>query len=232
MNNISIVIPIFNEEKNIALLVNEIMSINEIDEIKEIVLVDDKSTDNTKHIITNLKNTNSVVNLFFHEKNFGQSKALYTGIKMAKSDIIITLDADLQNNPKDISKLFNIYFSDINTKLVGGIRANRKDNLIKIMSSKFANFVRKFFLNDECDDTGCSLKMFDRNVFLSFPYFNGIHRFLPALFKYSGSKNQFVFVDHRPRKYGFSKYGTLDRAFKGLKDLYKVKKIIRNLKND
>lgn len=232
MNNISIVIPIFNEEKNIALLVNEIMSINEIDEIKEIVLVDDKSTDNTKHIITNLKNTNSVVNLFFHKKNFGQSQALYTGVKMAKSDIIITLDADLQNNPKDISKLFNIYFSDINTKLVGGIRVNRKDNLIKRMSSKFANFVRKFFLNDECDDTGCSLKMFDRNVFLSFPYFNGIHRFLPALFKYSGSKNQFVFVDHRPRKYGFSKYGTLDRAIKGLKDLYKVKKIIKNLKND
>lgn len=232
MNNISIVIPIFNEEKNIALLVDEIMNINEIDKIKEVILVDDKSTDNSKYIISNLKNTNSMLNLFFHEKNEGQSKALYTGVKMAKSDIIITLDADLQNNPKDITKLFNLYFSDVNTKLVGGIRVNRKDNLIKRMSSKFANFFRKFFLDDECDDTGCSLKMFDRNLFLSFAYFNGIHRFLPALFKYSGSNNQFVFVDHRPRKYGFSKYGTLDRAIKGLKDVYKVKKIIRKLKND
>ncbi len=232
MNNISIVIPIFNEEKNIDLLVDEIMCINEIDKINEIVLVDDKSVDNTKFVISNLKNTNSLVKLFFHKKNLGQSKALYTGVKMANSDVIITLDADLQNNPKDISKLFNLYFSDIETKLVGGIRVNRKDNLIKRISSKFANFVRKFFLDDECDDTGCSLKMFDRNLFLSLPYFNGIHRFLPALFKYSGSKNQFVFVDHRSRKYGFSKYGTFDRAIKGLKDLYRVKKIISKLKND
>ena len=158
--------------------------------------------------------------------------AIYNGVKLTKSEVIITLDADLQNNPKDINKLIKLYFADNKTKLVGGIRLHRKDSFIKKISSKFANSLRKFILNDDCDDTGCSLKIFDRNIFLSLPFFNGIHRFLPALFKYNGSNNKFVIVDHRSRKYGISNYGTLDRALKGIKDLYKVKKIIKEFNND
>ena len=113
-----------------------------------------------------------------------------------------------------------------NLKLIGGIRENRKDNYVKIISSKIANKIRQYLLNDNCKDTGCGLKIFDRNIFLLFPYFNGIHRFLPALFKGYGHKTDFINVNHRVRKYGKSKYGTIDRLFRGIRDIIKVKNII------
>ena len=229
MTTISIVIPIYNEEKNINILVGEIMNIEDINKINDIILVDDNSLDNSKFVISQLEKKNRKIKSFFHNKNLGQSMAIYNGAKQTTSEVIVTLDADLQNNPKDINKLIELYFVDKKTKLVGGIRLHRKDSFTKKISSKFANALRKFILNDDCDDTGCSLKIFDRNIFLSLPFFNGIHRFLPALFKYSGSNNKFIIVDHRSRKYGISNYGTLDRALKGMKDLYKVKKIIKKL---
>ena len=115
--------------------------------------------------------------------------------------------------------------------LVGGIRLKRKDNLIKKISSKIANSVRSKFLNDGCVDTGCSLKVFDKNIFLNFEFFDGIHRFIPALFSGFGYKTFFINVDHRKRKYGRSKYGTLSRLINGLRDMIKVKKMINKNKN-
>ena len=132
------------------------------------------------------------------------------------------MDGDGQNNPKDINKLIKLYFSDLNLSLVGGIRKKRRDTFVKIYSSKIANFVRSKILNDDCIDTGCSLKIFKKDVFLTFPFFNGIHRFLPALFKGYGKKTFFVDVDHRPRNIGISKYGTFDRLFKGVIDIFRV----------
>jgi len=114
--------------------------------------------------------------------------------------------------------------------LIGGIRANRKDTYFKILASKIANLIRASILKDECIDTGCSLKIFDRNIFLSFPYFDGIHRFLPALFKGYGKRTFFMNVDHRSRLYGTSKYGNFFRMFKGIRDLIKVLKIIKEFK--
>ena len=115
--------------------------------------------------------------------------------------------------------------------MVGGIRNKRIDNFTKIISSKIANSIRKFILNDDCIDTGCGLKVFDKKVFLTLPFFDGIHRFLPALFSGYGYKTYFINVNHRKRKYGISKYGTMKRLFKGIKDLIKVNNILKNIKN-
>ena len=123
-----------------------------------------------------------------------------------------------------------MYILNNDIQLVGGIRINRQDNTIKIISSKIANYIRKMILKDNCKDTGCSLKVFNKKIFLTFPYFDGIHRFLPALFIGFGYKTFFIDVNHRKRKYGVSKYGTINRLFKGIRDLYKVKKIIKNNK--
>ena len=144
---------------------------------------------------------------------------------MAKYENIITIDADCQNNPMDINKLINMYEKN-NFKLIGGIRTKRKDNKIKIYSSIIANFVRRILLNDNCKDTGCSLKVFEKKIFLKFPYFEGMHRFLPALFKGFGYDTKFIGVDHRERKFGKSKYGTFKRLLKGIRDILIVKKII------
>lgn len=232
MNYISVVIPVYNEEKNIKILINEIINSKSIDQINEIILVDDCSTDNSNAEICDLIKFFNKIKIFTHSKNLGQSASLLTGIQNAKSKTILTMDADLQNNPADIEKLIDKYFSNDNIKLVGGIRINRKDNFVKKISSKIANYFRILILKDDCKDTGCSLKIFDRELFINFPFFDGIHRFLPALFKYSNSINKYINVDHRPRKHGISKYGTVSRAFRGFLDVIKVKKIIKRFKND
>jgi len=229
--SVSIVIPAYNEKDNLPILINEINK-NLVNQIEyEIIIVDDCSNDSTKSII--LEGNFKKCIYLRNEKNIGQSYSIIKGIKNSKFDIIITLDADLQNNPIDILKLYKIYISDKKIKLVGGIRNKRKDKYIKTISSKIANSIRKFLLNDNCNDTGCSLKVFDKNIFLTFPKFNGIHRFLPALYKGFNYDTIFVNVDHRSRIHGVSKYGTIDRMFKGIRDLIKVKLIINSKnKND
>ena len=232
--NFSIIIPLFNEKLNISDLVDEIFfNVKSLGFNFELILVNDASTDNTNEIINyllikykkNIKAINNPINL-------GQSFSLIEGIKNSQYETIVTLDGDGQNNPKDIPILVNKYFSEKNIFLVGGIRKKRKDNKIKMISSKIANKVRAFILKDNCKDTGCSLKVFDKKTFLLFPKFKGVHRFLPALFKGYGKKTFFIDVDHRPRIYGFSKYGTLSRLFYGIIDLIRVYYIIKNYKKN
>jgi Glycosyltransferases involved in cell wall biogenesis len=191
-------------------------------------LINDASIDDTQVIINKLK-INKNIKILKNSFNKGQSYSIYKGIKNSSNKIIVTLDGDGQNDPKDIPKLLELFLSNENVEMIGGIRQKRKDNIIKIISSKLANYVRSKILNDDCLDTGCSLKVFSRNIFLKFPYFDGIHRFLPALFKGYGHKTMFINVNHRERKYGFSKYGTMNRLFKGIRDIIKVIKIINNI---
>tara|TARA_Y100000590_G_C15721985_1_gene1013821 strand:+ start:987 stop:1676 length:690 start_codon:yes stop_codon:yes gene_type:complete len=225
MQEISIVIPVFNEEQNINTLYNEITK-NLLKKYNfEIIYINDGSTDNTKSILKNLYKS-KFINIVEHDKNLGQSRSILSGIKKSKFQNIVTIDGDGQNNPIDIPKLLDLYFSN-NYDLVAGIRTKRKDNIIKIVSSKIANKIRSSILKDNCPDTGCSLKVFNKHVFLEFPYFDGIHRFLPALFKCYNKKIHFVSVGHRPRIKGISKYGTIDRLFKGIYDLYRVRNIIK-----
>ena len=225
----SIVIPAYNEEKNISKLIKEIYSIKKIENIFELIIVDDCSSDNSFNVLKDLQNKYKII-VIRNEKNNGQSFSLLRGIKAAKFDTIITMDGDGQNNPKNIPDLVDIYFSDKELSLVGGIRKKRNDNFVKILSSKIANKVRSFILKDNCPDTGCSLKIFNKNIFINLPFFDGIHRFLPALFKGYQNKTFFIDVDHRPRTYGYSKYGTIDRLFIGIRDLIKVAKIVKEFK--
>ena len=228
-NPFSIVIPIFNEEDNIEILIDEIfLNLNDYSEF-EIILVNDGSIDNSSATISNLKYQN--LKLIDRSVNKGQSYSILEGVKNSKYQTIITLDGDGQNNPKDIPILLNKYFSDKQLSLVGGIRVKRKDSFIKILSSRIANRVRSFILKDNCSDTGCSLKVFDKKIFLTFPFFTGMHRFLPALFSGFGYKTFFQEVDHRKRKKGFSKYGTFDRLYKGIIDIRKVINILKENKD-
>ena len=230
--NFSIIIPLFNEEKNISELYIEISdTLKNIKSDYEIIFINDSSNDLTLKVINEIKNNNKNIKIINNTKNIGQSLSLVKGINNSSFDTIITLDGDLQNDPKDILKLFAIYERDKEIELVGGIRINRKDTLIKIISSKIANKFRNLILNDGCKDTGCSLKIFNKNTFIKFPPFDGIHRFLPALFRGYQKKTAFVEVNHRKRKYGISNYGTLKRMFKGLRDIIRVKKIIKNYRN-
>ena len=221
----SIVIPVYNEEKNIVILLEEIFFCLDSHKNYEIIIVNDSSTDNTlESIKKNIKNQNlKVIN---NTKNVGQSYSIYNGIRNSSNDIIITIDGDGQNDPSDISKLLKNYTENKELKLVGGLRLKRKDNLVKVISSKLANYIRKKILKDNCSDTGCSLKVFDKKIFLDFPMFDGIHRFLPALFSGYGYKTLYLPVNHRPRNYGISKYGTMNRLFKGIRDTIYVYKIL------
>tara|TARA_B100001250_G_scaffold105809_1_gene89244 strand:- start:2727 stop:3413 length:687 start_codon:yes stop_codon:yes gene_type:complete len=225
----SIVIPLFNEAENISNLIDEIsISLEKYDDY-EIILVNDFSTDKTTDIINTKKNKK--IKLINNEKNYGQSYSIHKGIKSSFNEIIVTLDGDGQNDPTDIPNLLDIFLSKNKIELVGGLRMNRKDNLIKVLSSKVANYVRQLLLNDDCLDTGCSLKVFKKDIFLSFPYFDGMHRFLPALFKGYGHNTIFIEVNHRKRKYGISKYGTMNRLFKGIRDIIRIKKILKKKYN-
>ena len=214
MNNFSIVIPIFNEQDNIIKLYEEICSSIKDKNLYEIIFVNDGSFDNSKNILNLLKEEKKIV-LVNNKNKCGQSFSILSGIRASSYNAIVTIDGDCQNNPRDIQKLAKIYFANDDVFLVGGIRTNRKDNYIKIISSIIANRIRSAILKDNCIDTGCSLKIFDKNIFLNFPFFDGIHRFLPALFKGFGLKTHFVSVDHRARLEGKSKYGTFDRLFNG-----------------
>ena len=224
---ISIVIPLYNEVYNIEPLYKEIIkSLNSII-IFEIIYVDDGS-DDTSHLILDNLRKEKFVKVIKHNKNLGQSFSLLSGIKEAKYETIVTLDGDGQNIPGDIIKLIEVYFASQNLCLVGGIREYRKDSNLKIISSKIANFVRSSILQDKCPDTGCGLKVFNKEKFLSLPFFDGIHRFLPALFRGFSYNISFVQVGHRPRIHGISKYGTLKRLFIGIIDIIRVLKIIKS----
>ena len=221
----SVVVPVYNEEENLTPLINEIRNSLKNYNKYELIFVNDFSSDNSLKILKEEKNTFNF-KILNNNKNLGQSYSIKFGITNSKYNTIVTLDGDGQNNPKDIPKLIDFYFKNNDIFLVGGIRIKRKDSTIKIISSRIANFVRSKFLNDGCIDTGCSLKVFDKKIFLNFEYFDGIHRFLPALFNGYGYKTTFFNVDHRKRKYGISKYGTFLRLLNGIRDMIKVKKII------
>ena len=229
----SVVIPFFNEEDNAETLLDEIdLNLKEINDDYEIILINDASTDNTYDVLKNIHKKNNKVKIINNIKNLGQSYSLIKAIKASKYDTIMTIDGDGQNNPIDMPILLSQYFENPEVDLVSGIRVKRKDNYIKKISSKIANKVRKFILNDDCDDTGCSLKIFNKKIFLKFTSFRGLHRFLPALFKGYRCKVLFIPVDHRERIYGKSNYGIIKRLIFGCIDIIRVLFILKKIRND
>ena len=229
----SVVIPFYNEEHNAEILLNEIdLNLSKIYEVYEVILINDASTDNTYEVLKTIQKKNNRVRIINNIKNLGQSYSLIKAIRESKYDTIITIDGDRQNNPIDMPILLSQYFKYPKVDLVSGIRIKRQDNYIKKISSKIANKIRKYILNDDCDDTGCSLKVFNKKIFLKFRSFRGLHRFLPALFKGYRCKVLFIPVDHRERIYGKSNYGIIKRLIFGCIDIIRVLFILKKIRND
>lgn len=218
------VVPVKDEAGNVAALAREIAAAT-AGEAAEIIFVDDGSSDGTTHALTELKAEIPALRLIRHNRNFGQSRAVRTGVRAAKGDIIVTLDGDGQNDPADIPKLVSILRADNSGKLglVGGVRVNRQDASNRRLASSLANRFRRWMLGDNAADSGCGLKAFRRDAYLALPYFDHMHRFLIALMLREGYEVREVPVNHRPRLHGTSKYNNLHRALVGVVDMLGVR---------
>jgi dolichol-phosphate mannosyltransferase len=213
---LSIVVPVFNEEENVSILQSELRAVLAgLDH--EIIFVDDGSTDRSAEKIERAPN----VRVLRFEKNAGQSAALYAGIKAARGQTIVMIDSDLQNDPADIPRLL----AEISrgADLVCGYRAKRKDTLMKRLTSRIANFVRSRFTKDYVRDTGCTLKAMRRECAGALVPFKGMHRFIPALIRGAGYQLIEIPVNHRPRRFGQTKYGFGSRAWRATMDMFGVR---------
>jgi len=220
-NNFSLVIPIYNESINIKNLISEIIDI-EYNCKYEILIVNDGGSDNIN--ISDYKIIDEIfsMKILNHNSNFGQSAAIRTGALKSKYDTIITMDGDGQNDPKDILNLLNIFVANDKVNLVQGIRNSRKDNFSKKIGSFIANSVRTLVLKDNCRDSGCALRVFNKDDYLKIVYFDHMHRYLPYLFLQENLNVKFENVSHRKRMYGKSNYSNIRRLFSGLYDLFGV----------
>ena len=234
--HLSVVVPVFNERDNVTPLINEITAAlrgNALlkGEAFEIVYVDDCSRDDTLDVLKKLKADVPELRVIKHVSQSGQSTAVRTGVKQARGAWIATLDGDGQNDPADIPKLLaERETSAADVKLFAGWRVQRKDTGSKRWASKLANAIRSRMLHDATPDTGCGIKLFEREAFLDLPYFNHMHRYLPALMQRAGWKTVSVPVNHRHRASGVSKYNNLNRALVGLRDLRGVAWLIARSK--
>jgi dolichol-phosphate mannosyltransferase len=216
MNNVSVVIPLYNEEQSVAVLQREL-----VDALTglnyEIIFVDDGSQDETVARIAADPRTR----LLRLEKNTGQSAAIFAGLQAVRSEVAVLIDGDLQNDPADIPRLL----AEISrgADVVCGYRVQRKDTLLKRITSRVANFVRGRFTRDGVRDTGCTLKAMRRDCIGELVPFKGMHRFIPALLKGAGYRLVEIPVNHRPRRFGQSKYGLGNRALRATIDMFGVR---------
>lgn len=212
----SVVIPLYNEEDNVAILQREIGEALS-GRNYELILVDDGSSDATVARI----DRRPEVRVLEFEKNAGQSAAMIAGISAVRGEVIVLLDGDLQNDPRDIPRLLEEISRGAD--LVCGYRAKRRDTVVKKITSRVANFVRSRFVGDGVRDTGCTLKAMRRQCASALVPFKGVHRFIPALVKNAGYRIVEIPVNHRARQYGVSKYGLGNRAVKATTDMLGVR---------
>jgi dolichol-phosphate mannosyltransferase len=217
----SVVIPLKNEEENIGDLISEIEPVMEAEKHPwELICINDGSTDGTLNALQELKKEKKYLKILNFDKNHGQTSAFEAGFKAALGRFIITLDGDRQNDPRDIPKL--IAHKD-SYDLVAGWRKHRKDPVSKKITSRAANFIRSRLCNDGIHDTGCSLKLYRKSCLDKIKLFNGMHRFLPALFKIEGFRIIEVPVNHRERTKGKTKYNFFNRSFNTIADMLAVR---------
>lgn len=225
MEKISFIIPVFNEEGNLDLLIDELSKVaDNLDYNYEILFVDDGSSDRSLEIIKRYATGDDRVRYLSFVCNSGQSAALYAGFQHASGDVVITLDADLQNDPTDIPKLLQ-FFGEYD--MINGWRTNRQDTLWKKIGSRIGNWVRNRLTRETINDTGCSLKVMRADMLRGIRMYRGLHRFLPTLMRLEGAKIIEVPVNHRPRLRGVSKYGNLKRGIEGLYDVMVVRWMIQ-----
>jgi len=231
---VSVVVPAKNEKGNLPDLVRDIQ--NAFDghaEAIEIIIVDDGSDDGSLEVLQALQTEMDNLRLLSHAQSGGQSAAVHSGTRAARGRIVCTLDGDGQNPPLELPNLVAPLLAadaPADLGLVAGQRVNRQDTLSKKWASKAANAIRSFILKDKTRDTGCGLKAFKREAFLDLPYFDHMHRYLPALFSMNGYSVAHVDVTHRERGAGRSNYSNFQRALVGLVDLFGVAWLIRRRK--
>lgn len=218
---ISVVVPAYDEAENVGPLAAEIdAAIGDMP--YEMIFIDDASKDNTCAVLQTLKAEYPALRVLAHRSNAGQSRGIRTGVMAARGAIIATLDSDGQNDPADIPKLYKqLTRADAPHALsmVGGRRAKRQDSYAKKMASHIGNGVRRKLLKDQASDTGCGLKLFTKEAFLRLPYFDHMHRYIPALMLRESYEIEFCDVNHRPREFGTSKYTNFGRLRVSIADL-------------
>jgi dolichol-phosphate mannosyltransferase len=222
---VSVVVPVKNEADNIAPLIAEIRAALNGGPAYEILYIDDGSTDATPAHLAQAAAGAPELRILTHAASCGQSAALRTGVTQARGRVIATLDGDGQNDPADLPRLIAAFLnpaSATNLGMIAGQRVKRRDTAVKRWSSRIANKVRAAMLGDDTPDTGCGLKVFSRDAFLLLPYFDHIHRFLPALMRREGFAVGLEPVNHRLRVHGRSKYGINNRLWVGIVDLFGV----------
>jgi dolichol-phosphate mannosyltransferase len=218
---ISLVIPVYNEEENLPILEGEIRAAMEATGRRyEVIYVDDGSSDGSPDVLRALAREDPRVRVIRQKRNHGQSAALDAGFRHARGGVVVTLDADLQNDPADIPRLLErIGEYDV----VSGVRAKRRDSWVRKMSSRIANGVRNRVTHESVTDVGCTLRACRIEYLRRIPVFNGMHRFLPTLLRMEGARVTEVPVNHRPRLHGQPKYNIRNRLFRALADLYGVR---------
>jgi glycosyltransferase involved in cell wall biosynthesis len=217
--DISVVIPVFDEEGAAPALAREVAGAF-AGRSFELIFVDDASRDGTRAALTALKREIPQLRVLAHARNAGQSRAIRTGVLGARGRLVVTLDGDGQNDPADAPRLVDaLLASPPELALIGGERTKRQDSQAKKIASKVGNGARKRLLGDNANDTGCGLKVFRREAFLRLPYFDHLHRYLPALMQREGYRVEFRPVNHRHRQTGRSKYTNLGRLWASLSDL-------------
>ena len=228
---LSVVVPAFNEEGNVLPLLEEILAALRGVTPFEVLFVDDHSRDGTLTALQGAQATAPELRVIAHARQSGQSTAIRNGVKAARGEWIATLDGDGQNDPADLPKLLAARDAGAaDVKLYAGWRVDRQDTGSKKWASRWANAIRSRLLRDATPDTGCGTKLFERAAFLDLPYFDHMHRYLPALMQRAGWKTVSVPVNHRPRGTGVSKYTNLGRALVGIRDLMGVTWLITRSK--
>jgi glycosyltransferase involved in cell wall biosynthesis len=221
--DLSVVFPAYNEEENMPVLLGEIASALEGRGWSyEIVAVDDGSRDRTLEVLRSLRVKYPELRVLALEKNSGQTAALDAAWRAARGSLVVSLDADLQNDPADIPVMLS-KLEESGADMVIGVRVNRQDTLARKIQSRIGNGVRNLITGDHITDTGCSLKLVKREAVERVRLFTGMHRFLPTLVRYAGYRVVEMPVNHRPRRFGESKYGAMNRALRGLADCFAVR---------
>jgi len=219
---ISVVVPVFDEAGNLAPLMAEIAAaMKSVGHGYEVVFVDDRSSDGSLAELEELQRSDPAVRIGRHSTRCGQSAALATGFRLSSGRVIVTMDADRQNDPVDIPRLVQALEGDV--ACVCGVRESRQDDLVKRVSSKVANWFRNLVTGDRIRDAGCTYRAIRQDAIAELPIFNGMHRFLPTLLRAQGYRVEEITVGHRPRTVGQTKYGVGDRLWRGIRDCIAIR---------
>jgi len=218
---ISVVVPVYNEEENLPILIPQITEVlRSLGKVYEIIFVDDGSVDQSRHILKEMAKDYPEMRIIGFRKNCGETAAGAAGIRGARGEIIITMDADLQNDPKDIPKMIE-YLKEYD--MVTGWRQKREDSFVKRMTSKMANRIRNWISGERIMDSGCTFRAYKRECLQNIKFYKGMHRFMPTLVKMEGFRVIEIPVSHHPRKFGTSKYTTWNRMWRAFVDLLAVR---------